>query len=101
MFARVTTVQVSPDQIEESVRFAREEVLPIVQGRPGFKAMYHLVNREAGHVLGITLWETEEDMLAPEEQARRLRIAAVKHVAPSEPTAHVYEVSFQSGEGQS
>jgi len=28
MFARVTTLQTSPDRIEESVQFVREQVLP-------------------------------------------------------------------------
>jgi len=98
MFARVTTLQVSPDRIEETARFGREQVLPAMQGRPGFKAMYYLIDREHGRALGITLWETEEDVLATEEQAQRLRSTAVGRGASVEPTAQVYEVSFQAGE---
>ena len=98
MFARVTTVQAPPDRIGESVRVAREQVFPAMLGRPGFKAMYYLIDREHGRGLGITLWETEEDLLATEEQARQLRATAVEHGASAPPTAQVYEVSFQAGE---
>ena len=98
MFARVTTLQVPSDRIEASARFGREQALPAMQGRPGFKGMYYLIDREHGRGLGITLWETEEDLLATEEQARQLRATAVERGASAPPTAQVYEVSFQAGE---
>jgi len=97
MFARVTTLQVPSDRIEASARFGREQALPAMQGRPGFKGMYYLIDRENGRGLGITLWETEEDLLATEEQARQLRATAVEGVS-APPTAQIYEVSFQAGE---
>jgi heme-degrading monooxygenase HmoA len=98
MFARVTTVQAPPDRIEESARVAREQALPAMQGRSGFKGMYYLVDRENGRGLGITLWETEEDLLATEEQAKKMRATLVERGASGLPTARVYEVSFQSTE---
>jgi len=60
MFACVTTVQVLPDKLDDSLCFVREQVLPTVQGLAGYKSMYQLVGRTAGRVLGITLWETQE-----------------------------------------
>jgi hypothetical protein len=39
MFARVTTIQGSPDRIDETTRYARERVLPAMKGQPGFEGM--------------------------------------------------------------
>ena len=97
MFARVTTLQTSPDRIEESVQFVREQALPAMQKRPGFQTMYYLIDRQAGRAMAIALWDTEEDVLATEEQARQLRATAVEGVS-APPTAQIYEVSFQAGE---
>ncbi len=96
MFARVTTVQASPNHIEEMLRYVREEVLPANQAQAGFKGMHHLVDRKSGRMLGITLWETEEALRATEDTARERRAGALGRGASAEPTAEVYEVSFQA-----
>jgi len=63
----------SPEHIDESLRQAREVVLPQAKQDQGFKGMIALGDRRSGKALGITFWESEEAMRASEEDANRLR----------------------------
>ena len=63
----------SPDQIDEGVRYAQENIVPWVQEVDGFEGVYFLVDRQSGKALTITLWESEETLRASEEEANRLR----------------------------
>jgi heme-degrading monooxygenase HmoA len=72
--ARVSIFEGPPDQIDESLRQAREVVLPQAKEiDPGFKGIIALTDRQSGKLLGITFWESEEAMRASEEAANRLR----------------------------
>lgn len=73
MFARVSTYQGPPDQIDKGVRHAQESILPRIQEMDGFQGVYFLVDRQSGKGLSITLWESEEAMHASEEAANQLR----------------------------
>ena len=73
MYARVSTYQGPPDQIDEGVCCAQENIVPRVGEVDGFEGVYFLVDRQSGKALSITLWESEEAMRASEEEANRLR----------------------------
>ena len=73
MHARVSTFEGSPDLIDEMLRQVREQVLPQAKQPEGFKGMIALGDRQSGKTLGITFWESEDDMRASEEAANRLR----------------------------
>jgi heme-degrading monooxygenase HmoA len=73
VYARVSTYQGPPDQIDAGVRYAQENILPKVGEIDGFEGVYFLVDRQSGKALSITLWESEEAMRASEEEANRLR----------------------------
>ena len=63
----------SPEQMDELLRQAREQVLPQAKQDEGFKGLSALGDRHSGKTLGITFWESEEAMRASEEDANRLR----------------------------
>jgi heme-degrading monooxygenase HmoA len=72
--ARVSIFEGPPDMIDESLRQAREVILPQAKEKdPGFKGIIALTDRQGGKLLGITFWESEEAMRATEEEATRLR----------------------------
>jgi heme-degrading monooxygenase HmoA len=73
MFATVSTFQGPPDQIDQGVRYAQENIVPTLQEVEGFEGVYLLVDRQSGKVLTITLWESEEAMRASEQEANQLR----------------------------
>lgn len=75
MFARVSTFQGSPDK-ETNVLSGPPPAE--IQARHGFKGVFSLQNSKTGKVMLITLWETEEDLLASAQVANRTRAETVK-----------------------
>jgi heme-degrading monooxygenase HmoA len=72
--ARVSIFEgANPDQVDEMLRQAQEQVLPSARQMDGFKGLIALGDRQSGKTLGITFWESEEAMRASEEAANRMR----------------------------
>jgi heme-degrading monooxygenase HmoA len=71
--ARVSSLEGSPDRIDESASKAREETLPKARELPGWKGVIGLADRDSGRVKLITFWESADALRATEEQADRLR----------------------------
>jgi heme-degrading monooxygenase HmoA len=94
VYARVSTLEGPPELMDESLRLAREVVLP--QGRlmEGFKGMIALGDRHSGRTLGITFWESEEAMHTSEEAAKRLREESAKAGGDTIASVERYEVGF-------
>ena len=94
MYARVSALEGPPELIDESLRQAREVVLP--QGRllDGFKGMIALGDRHSGKTLGITFWESKEAMRASEEAANRQREESAKAGGDTIVSVERYEVGL-------
>ena len=73
MFARVTTLEGPPEQIDEALRHVQERVLPRIRQYDGYNGFIVLGDRQAGRVLGLTLWGSEQALRSTEEEANRLR----------------------------
>jgi hypothetical protein len=93
MFARHVTVHGSPARIDEGIRVQREHVLPVLRDCAGFKAQLFLVDRHKGEVIGISLWQTEADMVASEEKVSVVRQRVADQVRASiPPVVRIYEL---------
>jgi hypothetical protein len=92
--ARVSTLEGPPELINESLRQAREVVLPQGKLMEGFKGMIALGDRHSGRTLGITFWETEGAMRASEEAAMRLRQESAEAGGDTIVSVERYEVGF-------
>ena len=57
MFARLTRFGGTPEQMDESLRHLRERIIPRIQQQDGYNGFIALGEREAGEVIGISLWE--------------------------------------------
>jgi len=95
MFARVSITEGSPKRIDESIRFMRETVLPAGRKMQGFKGSYLLADRKTGKQMGIALWETQADLDASTEAAKRLRAQYLQAAAAQPPKVEIYEVAVQ------
>ena len=93
MHARTGTLQVSPGRIVETVRRLEADQLPRYREQPGYKGFTVLADRVSGRVIGISYWESEDDMEASEPLGRAARAqAAETGEASAEPVRETFEV---------
>jgi hypothetical protein len=93
MYARHVTVHGSPDRIDEWVRSVRDRVLPVLQGCAGFKGQLLLIDRTKGEAIGISLWDSEENMRASEEKVAAARQQTADEVGAGDaPQVALYEL---------
>jgi hypothetical protein len=92
MFARISEVSGSPDQIDTGVTQFRDVVLPALQQMGGFQRAYMLVDRASGKAVSVTAWNSRDSMDASEEAAGRLRDEVTENVG-GQTTVSRYEVA--------
>jgi hypothetical protein len=91
--ARVSTLEGSPDAIDESVSKGKSETLPQVRELAGNVAAIALADRRSGNLVYITLWESPEALRESERQADRLREQAAHSGGQSIANVDRYEVA--------
>ena len=94
MFARMSTLEGPPDQVDEGLRYVREQVLPLIQQQDGFKGFIALGDRESGKVIGVSFWESKQAMLASEEAGDRTRSDSAQAVGGTVVGVERYEVGL-------
>jgi hypothetical protein len=94
MFARHVTVHGSPDRAQEAVQSVRDNVFPVLQSCPGFKGQLLLLDRAKGEVIGISLWDTEENMRASEDKVAAARQQTVDQAGADTPAVGFYELAI-------
>lgn len=99
MFARVSTFEGTPEQVDELTRYAAERVLPALKELDGFNGIVGLADRQSGRVLAVAFWETEEAMRASEEAVNRLRSETAEAAGETVAGVDRYEVTFGEVKG--
>ena len=67
MFARVATFEgVEASGVEQTLEKARERVIPILEGLPGWRGATQLYDDRNGKVMVINFFDSEENMEAAE-----------------------------------
>ena len=93
MYARVTELTGSPDDIDAGIADFRKDVVPFTHAQGG-KGAILLVDRATGRALAMTLWHDEQALEASEEAGNTLRAQAVADMGATEaPTVDRYEVA--------
>ena len=67
MHARVTTLEVPPDRMDDAKRHVQEQVLPQLSQMEGFKGFVAFGSRQSGKLQGVAFWESEEALRATDE----------------------------------
>ena len=97
MVARVTTVQVKPEDVAEAVRLFDESVMPAAEQEEGFMGAL-LLTREDGRALVIDLCDTLEHMRANEHSGfYQTQIAKFAGKITGRPTREFYDVKVAKG----
>jgi heme-degrading monooxygenase HmoA len=94
VYARISTLEGSPEHIDEGLRQVRQNGLPQLQQQEGFKGMVALADRKTGKTLGITFWESEEALEASEEAADRVREDAAEAMSETIAGVERFEVGL-------
>ncbi len=89
MYARATTYRGSPEHVQEAI-VHYEEGISSIREIAGNRGAFLLVDRSAGRGVGVTLWESEEAMLASRKRADELREQALE---PGGDPVDEYEVA--------
>lgn len=98
MYARVSTVQVQRDKLDEAIRIYRAGVVSALREQPGFVGVELLVNRETGSGISITRWATAADELASETSGfYRTQVGKFRALFDVAPVRETYEVSVCEG----
>jgi len=91
--ARVSSLEGSPDNIDDSVSKVQDETLPKVRELEGSVGVIGLANRKSGRFTVITLWESADALRQSEQRADRLREQAAKSGGQSIAGVDRYEVA--------
>ncbi len=93
MYARHVTVHGSPEHVDQAIASVRDNVIPVLKECAGFKGQLLLVDRNKGEAVGISLWDSEENMLASEEKVAAARQQTADEVhASGAPEVVLYEL---------
>ena len=104
MYARSSTVQGTPRNIDRATAYLRDKVMPAVMGLDGYVGVSMMADRVSGHCIATTSWASEEAMHDSEGPMHQLRarfgeilggrpkvqeweIAVVHRLRPAPPTA--------------
>jgi heme-degrading monooxygenase HmoA len=78
VFARTSTFQARPDQIDAGIAYCRDEVMPLMQGIDGYIGLSMIVDRESGRCIATSAWESEEAMKASADALKPVRDRAAE-----------------------
>jgi len=93
MYARVITFQYQPGKVEEALHLLRESVVPELRQQAGFRGATNLVDWGNNKVVGITLWQSEDDLQASGMSKLQARFATISTFLAAAPLVETYEVS--------
>jgi heme-degrading monooxygenase HmoA len=78
MYARVSTIEGSPDKVDDVTRQTQEQTLPQLRQMEGFRGFVALGDRQSGKMIGVSFWESEEALRASDEAASSVRSGAAE-----------------------
>lgn len=66
MYARVTTLSIRRDYIEQGIGIFEESVVPAARKQTGYRGILLLSDKPSGKIVSVSLWNSEKDALANE-----------------------------------
>ena len=92
MYARVNTIEGSPDRMDDVTTHIQEQTLPQLRQMDGFKGFVTLADRQSGKVLGVAFWESEEALRDTEVPVSKVRSEAAQAAGGTVAGVEQYEV---------
>ena len=92
MFARSTTMRVTPRAVDELIGIVRDEIMPMITQQDGCVGLSLMVDRDTGRCIATSAWETEEAMQASAERVRESRQRAAERLGTT-PEVQEWEIA--------
>jgi|1185.fasta_scaffold261769_1 heme-degrading monooxygenase HmoA len=94
MYARSTTIQADPQQLDAGIAVVRDEVMPAMATMPGYVGLSMLCDRMSGRCIVTTSWDSEESMHASESAVHDLRRRAADAMGGAQPEVAEWEIAM-------
>lgn len=101
MHARVITVEVAPEQFDDSIATVTSRVMQPVQDTLGFQGAYWFGDRSTGRALAVVFFDTEDTLHARRAQGERSTHEATSAVGARLTGVDEYEVVAATGQNVS
>lgn len=95
MYARVRTYNIKPGEIEKRLQHGRETAVPAAAKLKGSKGVFILVDPKTHKNMTISLWDTEADMLALDQDEQMMSQLSHRRHAATEVTTEYFQVAHQ------
>jgi hypothetical protein len=93
MIAHVVEFHGQPEQLEAiGMQGFHDRVVPVLRAQPGFTECLTLLDREHGRMLGVTLWDTEENGRLAGARLEQERRTGATEMGANSPQPDFYEV---------
>jgi len=93
MFARSVSIRLKPNSVAEFTQIVERDILPLLRQQKGFQDEITLVMPEGLQVVGISLWDEQEDANAYSRWSYPKVLKALEAVVGGPPEVHVFEVA--------
>jgi hypothetical protein len=99
MFARMHTLETTPEQHDQGLEIVREQLLPWLRDSTGFRGLIRLSAPGRGKTIVITLWANEKALRASDEAGKRLSELTAATVGVSKRELDEFEVTLFDVDG--
>jgi hypothetical protein len=94
MFARVHTLETTPEQHDEGLEIVVNQILPWLRESSGFRGMIRFADPDKSKTLVVTLWADEASLSASAEAGERLGLLSTAATGASLIALEEFEVEF-------
>jgi len=99
MFARMHTLETTPEQHDQGLEIVREQLLPWLRDSTGFRGLVRLSDPARGKTIVITLWANEKALRASDKAGKRLSELTAATVGVSKRELEEFEVTLFDVDG--
>lgn len=94
MFARIHTLETTPEQHDEGRELVVEQILPWLRDSSGFRGMIRFAHPDKSKTLVVTLWADEESLKASAEAGQQFSELSSAATGASRVALEDYEAEF-------
>jgi heme-degrading monooxygenase HmoA len=94
VFARIHTLETTPEQHDEGLEVVRDHLLPWARESTGFRGLISLTDQARSTTLVVTFWADEESLRASEEPGDKLSALAATTVGAKRRSLEDFEVTL-------